>query len=133
MGAASACHGWPVSALRTNEKKRNAATYAALMCRRPTRHTITAPSVQMAIIGHRLLPHWMESTDTVAGARNTTVLTPKFDGFHRWRPSRRSTYFDTIEIRLASAYGHRKGDRTRIPTLSPVMYALAGWGHRRKV
>ena len=68
-----------------------------------------------------LLPHWMLSSDTVAGARNNTALTPRFDGFHRWRPFTLSTYFEVIEIRLASTYGHRNGERTRIPTLMPVM------------
>ena len=91
------------------------------MCRRPTRQTITEPSIQMTAIGHRVLPHWMLRSDTVAGARNSTALTPKFDGFQRCRPLTRSTYFDVIEIRLASTYGHRNGDRTRIPTLMPVM------------
>ena len=91
------------------------------MCRRPTRQTITEPSTQMTTIGQRVLPHWMLSSDTVAGARNSTALTPKFDGFQRCRPLYRSTYFDTIEIRLASAYGHRNGERTRMPTLMPVM------------
>ena len=28
---------------------------------------------------------------------------PKFDGFQRWRPRTRSTYFEVIEIRLHSA------------------------------
>src|SRR5438270_7390455 len=99
------------------------------MCSRPTRHTMTDPSVQMTTIGQMLLPHWMLRSVTVAGARNRTALTPRFDGFQRCRPSTLSTYFDVIEIRLASAYGHRNGDRTRIPTLIPVMYALAGCGH----
>ena len=34
-----------------------------------------------------------------------------------------------IEIRLQRKYGHRNGERTRMPTLMPVMYALAGCGH----
>ena len=72
----------------------------------------------------------MLSSDTVAGARNSTALTPKFDGFQRWRPLYRRTYFDTIEIRLRSTYGQRNGDRTRMPTLMPVMYALARCGQR---
>jgi len=63
----------------------------------------------------------MLSSDTVAGARNSSALTPKFDGFQRCRPLYLSTYFDTIEIRLASAYAHKKGERTRMPTLMPVM------------
>ena len=46
---------------------------------------------------------------------------PKFEGFHRWRPSRRSTYFDVIEIAEQSAYGQNAGERTSMPTLMPVM------------
>jgi hypothetical protein len=30
---------------------------------------------------------------------------------------------------LARTYGHRNGDRIRMPTLMPEMYALAGCGH----
>ena len=41
----------------------------------------------------------MLKSDTVAGARNNTALTPKFDGFHKCRPLNRSTYLDAIEIR----------------------------------
>src|SRR5581483_3837323 len=121
IGAASASHGCPVIELRTNEKKRNEATYVALMCSRPTRQTITNPSSQMTSIGQMLLHHWMLRTDTVAGARNRTTLMPKFEGFQRWRPCRRRTYFEAIEMRLTSTYGHTNGDRTRIPTLIPVM------------
>src|SRR5262245_15824362 len=98
------------------------------MCSRPTRQTMTEPSVQMPSIGQMLLPHWMLRSETVAGARNSTALTPRFDGFQRCRPFTRSTYLDRIEIRLPNAYGHRNGDRTRMPTLMPVMYALAGCG-----
>src|SRR6185436_18786992 len=72
----------------------------------------------------------MLRSEVDAGARNSSALTPKFEGFQRWRPLYRRTYFEAIEIRLASAYGHRNGDRTRIPTLIPVMYALARCGHR---
>ena len=90
---------------------------------------MTNPSSQITAIGQRLLPHWMLRSDTVCGARNSTALTPRFDGFHRCRPFTRSTYFDRIEIRLAKKYGHRNGDRTRMPTLMPEMYALAGCGH----
>ena len=71
----------------------------------------------------------MLRSDTVCGARKSTALTPRFDGFHRCRPFTRSTYFDRIEIRLAKKYGHRNGDRTRMPTLMPEMYALAGCSH----
>ena len=40
----------------------------------------------MTAIGATTLPHWMLSTVTVAGARNTTALTPKLVGFQRCRP-----------------------------------------------
>ena len=42
------------------------------MCRRPTRQTITEPSIQMTTIGQSVLPHWMLRSETVAGARNST-------------------------------------------------------------
>src|SRR5262245_56986647 len=100
------------------------------MCSLPTRQTMTEPRSQITTIGQMLLPHWMLSRDTVAGARKRTALTPRFDGFHRWRPPARSTYFDTIEMRLVRKYGQRNGERTRMPTLMPVMYALAGCGQR---
>ena len=70
------------------------------MWNRPTRQTITEPSTQMTAIGATTLPHWTLSTATVAGARNTTALTPKFVGFQRCRPRKRSTYFEVIEMRL---------------------------------
>src|SRR5262245_18443832 len=99
------------------------------MCRRPTRHTMTEPSIQMTTIGQSVWPHWMLKSDTLAGARNNTALTPKFEGFHKCRPLRRKTYFEAIDVRLARTYGQKNGDRTRMPTSMPVMYALAGWGH----
>jgi hypothetical protein len=34
-----------------------------------------------------------------------------------------------IEIRLVRKYGHRNGERTRMPALMPLIYALAGCGH----
>src|ERR1700730_8478571 len=83
IGATLASQGLPVRALRRIENSRNDATYVALMCRRPTRQTITVPRIQMTAIGHSVLPHWMLRSDTVAGARNRTALTPKFDGFQR--------------------------------------------------
>src|SRR5688572_3063875 len=118
----------PVTALRTNEKSRNEATYVAEMCSRPTRHTITDPSSQMMTIGQISLPHCTLRSDTVAGARNSSALTPKFEGFQRWRSCTRSTYLETIEIRLHRKYGQRNGERSRMPTLIPVMYALARCG-----
>src|SRR5512138_1077165 len=120
----------PVTALRTSDSSRKDATYVALMCSRPARHTITAPRIQITTIGQITLPHWMLRTEALAGARNSSALTPKFDGFHRCRSRKRKTYFVAIETRLVSAYAHRNGDRTRIPTLMPVMYALAGCGQR---
>jgi hypothetical protein len=57
IGATFASQGLPVRALRTSENSRNDATYVALMCRRPTRQTITVPSTQMTTIGHSVLPH----------------------------------------------------------------------------
>ena len=68
---------------------------------------------------------------TVSPARNSIAEMPKFDGFQRWRPLTRSTYFDVIEIALHSANGQKAGERIRMPTLMPVMYALAGCGHFR--
>src|SRR6516162_3933690 len=92
-----ASHGLPVTALWTNESARNDATYVALMCRRPTRQTMTDPRIQMTTIGQITLPHWMLSTDALAGARNSRALTPKFDGFQRWRSLYRNTYFVAID------------------------------------
>src|SRR5882672_3706668 len=98
------------------------------MCRRPTRQTMTEPRIQMTTIGQITLPHWMLSTDALAGARNSSALTPKFDGFQRWRSLWRNTYFVAIDTSEHSTYVQRNGERTRIPTLMPVMYALAGCG-----
>ena len=46
---------------------------------------------------------------------------PKFEGFQMWRPLTRNTYLDVIEIALHSAYGQKAGERTRMPTLMPVI------------
>src|SRR6185369_8486468 len=119
----------PVTAARTNENSRNDATYVAESGKRPTRQTITEPSSQITTIGATTFPHCTLRSDTVSGARNRIRLTPRFDGFHRWRPRKRRTYFDAIEMNAQSAYGHRNGDRSRMPTLMPVMYALAAYGH----
>ena len=54
-------------------------------------------------IGQTLLPHWMLRSVTVAGVRNRSKLTPRFDGFHRCRPLSRSTYLEAMEIRAANA------------------------------
>ncbi len=37
-----------------------------------------------------------------------------------------------IEIALHNAYGQKAGERTRMPTLMPVMYALARFSHLPK-
>ena len=44
---------------------------------------------------------------------------PKLEGFQRWRPLSRSTYFEVIDSILHSAYGQMAGERTKIPTLIP--------------
>ena len=46
---------------------------------------------------------------------------PKFDGFQMWRSWTRSTYFEVIEIKAHKAYGQKAGERTRMPTLIPLM------------
>src|SRR5690606_2931980 len=106
---------------RTNENAKNERTYATQMWSRFSRQTITLPSSQITSIGQRLLPHCTLSPATVAGARNSIALTPRFDGFQRCRPRQRIAYFDAIEIKLHSAYGQNAGERIRIPTLIPVM------------
>src|SRR4029450_2334240 len=110
--------------LRMNDRPIKDRTYVALMCRRPTRQTITAPSSQMKTMAPSPFPHWMLKRETAAGPRNISALTPKFDGFHKCRPLNRNTYLDAIEIKLASTYGQKNGERTRIPTLVPAIYAL---------
>src|SRR3954469_3509545 len=103
MGATVASHVLPVIALLTSDSSRNDATYVALICRRPTRQTMTAPRSQMTAIGQITLPHWMLSTDALAGASSISALTPKFDGFHRCRSLKRKTYFVAIETSAHSA------------------------------
>ena len=49
---------------------------------------------------------------------------PKFDGFQRCRPFTRNTYFDMIDNTLHNAYGQNAGERIRMPTLMPEIYAL---------
>src|SRR4026207_2446281 len=121
IGATAATHGMPVTAAPTSENSRNDATQVAHREARPTRPTNTEPSSQMTTIGATTLPHWTLRSDTVSGARKSTRLTPRFDGFHKWRPRKRSTYFDAMEMNAHSAYGHRNGERSRMPTLMPVM------------
>src|SRR5438128_11388469 len=110
IGATVASQVLPVTALLINESRRNDATYIALMCRRPTFQTMAAPRIQMATIGQMTLPHWMLSSDALAGARNRSALTPKFDGFQRCRFLRRRTYFDAIDTSAHSTYVQRNGD-----------------------
>src|SRR6185295_6445383 len=90
------------------------------------------PSTQITINGHLKLPHCTLRVATVSGARNNNTQMPKFDGFQRWRPFTRSTYFDMIESTLASAYGQNAGERKRMPTLMPLMYALERLSHLPK-
>src|SRR6476659_4707923 len=99
-----------------NASSRNVTTYVAEMCSRPTRQTMRKPRSQITAIGATTLPHWILKCDTVSGARKSTALKPKFDGFQRCRSRSRSTYFDEIEIRLHSPYGQKNGERTRMPT-----------------
>src|SRR5438093_3004340 len=68
---------------------------------------------------------------TESPATNSIAQMPKLDGFHKWRPLTRKTYFERIEIAAQSPYGHNAGERIRMPTLMPVIYALAGCGHCR--
>src|SRR6185436_4148055 len=89
------------------------------------RQIITEPRIQITINGQMKLPHWIVSAATVSGARNNNTQIPKFDGFQRWRPFTRNTYFDMIESTLHKANGHNAGERSRMPTLIPEMYALA--------
>src|SRR4029450_195880 len=99
------------------------------MWNRRSRQIIIEPSAQTTSIGQSVLPHWTLSVATVAGARKSMALTPRFDGFQRCRPCQRIAYFEVIEIRLQSMYGQNAGERIRMPMLIPVMYALARWGH----
>src|ERR1041384_6318317 len=85
---------------------------------------ITEPRIQMTMSGQRKLPHWIVSAATVSGARNNNTQIPKFEGFQRWRPFTRSTYFDMIDNTLHNANGHNAGERSRMPTLMPEIYAL---------
>src|SRR5436190_19527855 len=90
---------------------------------------MNTPSIQMMTIGQISLPHCWLRPVTVAGARNKTRLTPKLVGFQRCRPRTRSVYFDAMEMKLHRMYGHNSGERIRMPTLMPEIYALARYGH----
>ena len=56
---------------------------------------------------------------TVSEATRSITQMPKFEGFQRWRPLTRRTYFEVIDSVLPSAYGHMAGERTKISTLIP--------------
>src|ERR1700744_4711614 len=116
-------------AARRKASAKNEITYVALMWRPFTRHPISDPSVQITIMGHRLFPHWMLSVATDSAARNSITQIPKFDGFQMCLPFTRSTYFDVMLIAAHSAYGQNPGERIRMPTLMPLMYALARLGN----
>src|SRR4026209_2628974 len=90
------------------------------------------PSIQITSIGKMKLPHCTLNTATVSGASNSNAQIPKLDGFHKCRSFARSTYFDMIETTLHNAYGQNAGERSRIPTLMPEMYALARFNHLPK-
>src|SRR5262249_51650064 len=97
-GATSESQGWPVTAARTTENARNEATYVSVIWKRPRAWMITEPKAQTTTMGRRLLPHCTESPATVSEASTSMATTPRFEGFQRWRPSTRITYFDVIEI-----------------------------------
>jgi hypothetical protein len=63
-------------------------------------------------IGGRYSP--IECLLATRPGHNSTQM-PKFDGFQRWRPDRR-TYFEVIDSILHSAYGHMAGDRPKPDT-----------------
>ena len=64
---------------------------------------ITEPKIHTTAMGRRLLPHCTDSAATASGASTSMATIPKFDGFHRCRPSTRSTYFDVMEMAAQSA------------------------------
>src|SRR5271154_4625789 len=99
------------------------------MWKRLTRYVMTAPSAHTINIGHNVLPHCVMSVEKNSGAINNIVQIAKFDGFQRCRPFHRITYFDVMAIALVSANGQKRGVRHRMPTLMPVMYALARIGN----
>src|SRR5580658_9737567 len=133
-GEISDCHGSAVIQERRNERAIKDTTYVRLMWNRRARHRMTDPSAQMTTSEPKLLPHCMLSEATDWEARKSMAQMPKLEGFQIWRPRKRSAYFEVMERRLQSAKGQKAGERRRIPTLMPVMYALAGCGHlRRKI
>src|SRR5690349_24968482 len=90
------------------------------------------PRIQITSKGQRKLPHCIDNAVTVSGARNNNTQMPKFEGFHKCRSFTRNTYFDMIDRTLHKAYGQNAGERMRMPTLMPVMYALARLSHLPK-
>src|SRR5690349_16232914 len=99
------------------------------MCSRPREYRISEPRQKMISSGQISLPHCWLNGDTSLGTRSNSRLTPRFDGLNRCRPWTRIAYFEEIDSRLQMMYGHSRFDRTRMPTLMPVMYALAMCGH----
>ncbi len=91
------------------------------MWSRLARHTMTVPSTQMTMSEAKLLPHWMLSEATACEARISMAQMPKLEGFQMCRPRTRSAYFEVMESALHSAYGQKAGERSRMPTLMPLM------------
>src|SRR6185503_13322303 len=90
------------------------------------------PRIQMTSKGHLKFPHCTLKAATDSGAKNSNTQIPKFDGFQRCRPFTRKTYFDIIESTLHNAYGQKAGERRRMPTLIPEIYALERLSHLPK-
>jgi hypothetical protein len=75
----------------------------------------------MTSIGHILFPHCMLSPATLNGRKASIQEIPKLDGFQIWVFLKRNTYFDMIEMIAVIAKGHTNVERTRMPTLIPVI------------
>src|SRR4051794_18222284 len=99
------------------------------MWKRPSDAMIAAPKHQTTIMGHNVLPHCTLRPATESEASTSIATMPRFDGFQMCRPSMRIRYFDVIEMAEHNAYGQNSGERTSMPTLMPVTYALAMFGH----
>ncbi len=63
----------------------------------------------------------MLSEVTDSAARNSTTQMPKFDGFQMCLFLTRMRYFEVMAIAAQRAYGQKAGDRSRMPTLMPLM------------
>jgi hypothetical protein len=63
----------------------------------------------------------MLSPATLNGRKASIQEIPKLEGFQMWVFLKRNTYFDIIEMMAVTAKGHKNVDRTRIPTLMPVI------------